>query len=182
MMSLDLAEVSQCVLPGNNRNEVELQFPESDAIEANNDQLVSIRFYIPPDPEVDPSDRTVKSSAELLQHRIMQMANIRKTTGDVIGTFAISITAFWGLDEIHCLLHIFSRFPSQTSPLLAVEFDLEKGSFLTPRGRYSIELCKCYVWFSYQRDCRCFCTTFNQWNMSQTISHILLQFHCLLLY
>ena len=94
MMSLDLAEVSQCVLPGNNRNEVELQFPESDAIEANNDQLVSIRFYIPPDPEVDPSDRSVKSSAELLQQRIMQMANIRKTTGDVIGTFAAPVTAF----------------------------------------------------------------------------------------
>ncbi|VEU37919.1 unnamed protein product [Pseudo-nitzschia multistriata] len=105
MMSLDLTEVSQCVLPGNNRNEVELQFPESDAVEANNDQLVSVRFFIPPDPEVDPSDKTIKSSAELLQQRIMQMANIRKTTGDVI-----------------------------------VEFDLEKGSFLTPRGRYSIEL------------------------------------------
>ena len=85
MMSLDLAEVSQCVLPGNNRNEVELQFPESDAVEANNDQLVSIRFYIPPDPEGDPSDRTIKYNAELLQQRIMQMANIRKTTGDVIG-------------------------------------------------------------------------------------------------
>ena len=28
-------------------------------------------------------------------------------------------------------------------PLFAVEFDLEKGSFLTPRGRYSIELCVC---------------------------------------
>lgn len=110
MMSLDLAEVSQCVLPGNNRNEVELQFPESDAVEANNDQLVSVRFYIPPDPDADPADRTVKSSAELLQQRIMQMANIRKTTGDVI-----------------------------------VEFDLEKGSFLTPRGRYSIELCTCYA-------------------------------------
>eukprot|EP00536_Pseudo-nitzschia_multiseries_P001699 jgi/Psemu1/250897/estExt_Genewise1Plus.C_220028 len=105
MMSMDLAEVSQCVLPGNNRNEVELQFPESDAVEANNDQLVSIRFFIPPDPEADPSDKTIKSNAELLQQRIMQMANIRKTTGDVI-----------------------------------VEFDLEKGSFLTPRGRYSIEL------------------------------------------
>lgn len=97
-MSLDLAEVSQCVLPGNNRNEVELQFPESDAIEANNDQLVSIRFYIPPDPEVDPSDRTVKSSAELLQQRIMQMANIRKTTGDVIGKFA---TAFILNEKTH---------------------------------------------------------------------------------
>jgi hypothetical protein len=39
MMSLDLAEVSQCVLPGNNRNEVELQFPESDTVEAGTDQL-----------------------------------------------------------------------------------------------------------------------------------------------
>ena len=107
MISLDLAEVSQCVLPGNNRNEIELQFPESDAVEANNDQLVSIRFYIPPDPEADPSDRTTKTPAELLQHRIMSTANIRKTTGDVI-----------------------------------VEFDHDKGSFLTPRGRYSIELCK----------------------------------------
>ena len=107
MLSLDLGDVSQCVLPGNNRNEIELQFPESDAVEANNDQLVSIRFYIPPDPEADPADRTFKSSAELLQQRIMSTANIRKTTGDVI-----------------------------------VEFDHDKGSFLTPRGRYSIELCK----------------------------------------
>ncbi|KAL3925224.1 MAG: hypothetical protein SGILL_000549 [Bacillariaceae sp.] len=110
MMSLDLAEVSQCVLPGNNRNELEIQWPESDAIEANNDQLVSVRFYIPPDQDVDPSDKTEKTNAELLQQRIMQVANVRKTTGDVI-----------------------------------VEFDLEKGSFLTPRGRYSIELCKCCV-------------------------------------
>jgi hypothetical protein len=31
MLSFDLAEVSQCVLPGNNRNEIELQFPETDA-------------------------------------------------------------------------------------------------------------------------------------------------------
>jgi hypothetical protein len=107
MLSLDLGGVSQCVLPGNNRNEIELQFPESDAVEANNDQLVSIRFYIPPDPEADPADRTFKSSAELLQQRIMSTANIRKTTGDVI-----------------------------------VEFEHDKGSFLTPRGRYSIELCK----------------------------------------
>jgi hypothetical protein len=39
MMSMDLAEVSQCVLPGNNRNEIELQFPESDTLEAGTDQL-----------------------------------------------------------------------------------------------------------------------------------------------
>jgi len=39
MMSMDLTEVSQCVLPGNNRNEIELQFPESDAAEAGTDSL-----------------------------------------------------------------------------------------------------------------------------------------------
>jgi ribosomal protein S24E len=39
MMSLDLPEVSQCVLPGNNRNEIEVQFPESDTVEAGTDQL-----------------------------------------------------------------------------------------------------------------------------------------------
>jgi hypothetical protein len=39
MMSLDLQEVSQCVLPGNNRNEIEVQFPESDTVEAGTDQL-----------------------------------------------------------------------------------------------------------------------------------------------
>jgi structure-specific recognition protein 1 len=105
MMSLDLAQVSQCVLPGNNRNEIELQFPESDAVEAGTDQLVAVRFYIPPDPEADPADKTADTAAELLQQRIMHSANIRKTTGDVIVSFAQN-----------------------------------KGTFLTPRGRYSIEL------------------------------------------
>jgi POB3-like N-terminal PH domain len=39
ILSLDLTEVSQCVLPGNNRNELELQFPETDTMEAGTDQL-----------------------------------------------------------------------------------------------------------------------------------------------
>ncbi|CAB9527435.1 FACT complex subunit SSRP1 [Seminavis robusta] len=109
MMSLDLTEVSQCVLPGNNRNEIELQFPESDTVEAGTDQLVAIRFYIPPDPEQDPTDKSIPYPAELLQQRIMQTASIRKTTGDIL-----------------------------------VEFEQSKGTFLTPRGRYAIEL---YDWF-----------------------------------
>eukprot|EP00522_Entomoneis_paludosa_P008598 CAMPEP_0172442372 /NCGR_PEP_ID=MMETSP1065-20121228/2822_1 /TAXON_ID=265537 /ORGANISM="Amphiprora paludosa, Strain CCMP125" /LENGTH=905 /DNA_ID=CAMNT_0013192211 /DNA_START=91 /DNA_END=2808 /DNA_ORIENTATION=- len=105
MMSLDLAEVSQCVLPGNNRNEIEVQFPESDTIEAGTDQLVSIRMYIPPDPDTDPQDKESSTAAEILQQEIMATANIRKTTGDVL-----------------------------------VSFPQEQGTFLTPRGRYAIEL------------------------------------------
>ena len=49
MMSLDLAEISQCVLPGTNRNEIELQFPESDTVEAGTDQLGT--FYRKAQPE-----------------------------------------------------------------------------------------------------------------------------------
>mmetsp|Transcript_29066 Transcript_29066/g.43921 ORF Transcript_29066/g.43921 Transcript_29066/m.43921 type:complete len:800 (+) Transcript_29066:102-2501(+) len=105
MMSLDLAEVSQCVLPGNNRNEIELQFPESDTLEAGTDQLVSIRFYIPPEPDFESNDKETPSNAELTQQRIMKTASIKNASGDVI-----------------------------------VEFPEARGTFLTPRGRYTIEL------------------------------------------
>lgn len=105
MMSLDLAEVSQCVLPGNNRNEIELQFPESDTLETGTDQLVSIRFYIPPEPDFESNDKETPSNAELTQQRIMKTASIKNASGDVI-----------------------------------VEFPEARGTFLTPRGRYTIEL------------------------------------------
>uniref|UniRef100_A0A7S4HR37 HMG box domain-containing protein n=1 Tax=Odontella aurita TaxID=265563 RepID=A0A7S4HR37_9STRA len=105
MMSANLKEISQCVLPGNNRNEIEMQFHESDAVEAGTDQLVAIRFYIPPDPDADPSELDASTPAELFQQRIMKNANIKRTTGDVI-----------------------------------VEIPEAKGTFLTPRGRYAIEL------------------------------------------
>eukprot|EP00970_Alexandrium_tamarense_P020835 scaffold15735_cov193-Alexandrium_tamarense.AAC.2 len=105
MLSLDLGEVSQCVLPGNNRNEIEMQFLESDTVEAGTDQLVAIRFYVPPDQDADPTDKDAPTSAELLQSRITEVASVKKTSGAIIA-----------------------------------EFDENKGTFLTPRGRYSIEL------------------------------------------
>jgi structure-specific recognition protein 1 len=105
MLSLDLAEVSQCVLPGNNRNEIEMQFLESDTVEAGTDQLVAIRFYVPPDADADPTDKDAPTSAEVLQSQIMNVASVKRTSGSVIA-----------------------------------EFDEGKGTFLTPRGRYAIEL------------------------------------------
>eukprot|EP00804_Cyclotella_cryptica_P031234 CCRYP_011061-RB/>CCRYP_011061-RB protein AED:0.18 eAED:0.18 QI:313/1/1/1/0.8/0.83/6/73/645 len=105
MLSLDLGEVSQCVLPGNNRNEIEMQFLESDTVEAGTDQLVAIRFYVPPDQDADPTDKDAPTPAEVLQSRITQIASVKKTSGSVIA-----------------------------------EFNENLGTFLTPRGRYSIEL------------------------------------------
>ena len=103
MLSLDLGEVSQCVLPGNNRNEIEMQFLESDTVGA--DQLVAIRFYVPPDADADPTDKDAPTSAEVLQSHIMNVASVKKTSGAIIA-----------------------------------EFEEVKGTFLTPRGRYAIEL------------------------------------------
>jgi structure-specific recognition protein 1 len=105
IISLELAEVSQCVLPGNNRNEIVIQFHESDTVEQGTDQLVQIRFYVPPDPEADPTDKESSTAAELMQQAIVTQASIRSSTGNVI-----------------------------------VKFDETQGTFLTPRGRYTIEL------------------------------------------
>ena len=80
-----------------------------DAVEAGIDQLVAIRFYVPPDPETDPSDRDAETTAGQFHKRIMKLAKIKNTTGDVI-----------------------------------VEFDEDNGTFLTPRGRYIIELYDSY--------------------------------------
>jgi structure-specific recognition protein 1 len=157
----DLNEITQCVIPANNnRNEIELQFPESDTIEAGTDQLgrlyllmlmlknayhtcivrtarrvpftysrtflvhdilfcpslhyvVSIRMYIPPDPDADPTDKETMTAAESLQEKILNTANIRKN--------------------------------ASTSDVLLVSFDPSKGAFLTPRGRYAIELYDTYL-------------------------------------
>lgn len=111
IMSFNLKEVSQCVLPGNNRNEIELQFHESDAtMEAGTDQLVHIRFYVPPDADADMQDRETLTPAEHLQKRIMESASIKSSTGEIIA-----------------------------------EFSEEQGTFLTPRGRYNVELYDSYL-------------------------------------
>lgn len=60
--------------------------------------------------DADPADKAAPTAAERLQQKIMQSANIRKTTGDVL-----------------------------------VSFDQSKGTFLTPRGRYQIELYDFFV-------------------------------------
>lgn len=110
IFSINLAEVSQCVVQGNNSNEVELQFHELDTVETGTDQLVGIRFYIPPDPDADPTDKDAPTPAEQLHQTITKVARIKNTAGNAI-----------------------------------VEFDENKGTFLTPRGRYNLTLYDTYL-------------------------------------
>ena len=46
MLSLNLADVSQCVVQGNRKNEVELQFHELDTVEAGTDQLGELIVFL----------------------------------------------------------------------------------------------------------------------------------------
>ena len=115
VLSLDLREVSQCVTPGNNRNELELQFNENDYLEDNTDQLVQIRLYVPPTdedgnpPEEDAQEavgedgKPANTACENLRDLIAQDSNVLSATGASIVNF----------------------------PDVA---------FVSPRGRYTVEL------------------------------------------
>jgi structure-specific recognition protein 1 len=72
--------------------------------------LVGIRFYIPPDPDADPTDKEAQTPAEQLHQTITKVARIKNTAGNAI-----------------------------------VEFDENKGTFLTPRGRYNLTLYDTYL-------------------------------------
>lgn len=71
---------------------------------------VGIRFYIPPDPDADPTDADAQTPAEQLQQTITKVARIKNTAGNAI-----------------------------------VEFNENKGTFLTPRGRYTLTLYDTYL-------------------------------------
>ena len=93
MLSLNLGEISQCVMQGNTKNEIEIQFLESDTVDVHTDQLSSIRFYIPPDPDTDPTEVS-QTAAELFQDKIMKIAHIRNTAGNAIVQFDENVGTF----------------------------------------------------------------------------------------
>ncbi|EWM23164.1 fact complex subunit ssrp1 [Nannochloropsis gaditana] len=83
VLELPLGAVSQCVLPGtgNIKNEVELQFVETDAADRDEDTLVEVRFYIPPGEEED-------DGAEAFQKNVLARTTVQASTGDALVTFA----------------------------------------------------------------------------------------------
>lgn len=108
VFELKLNNVSQCVLPGNSKDEVEIQFHESDSVDKEEDMLVHVRLRFPTlpergeDAEEEEPDMT---PAETFQKNIMERGMIRSVTGNVIA-----------------------------------EFTQDQGTFVTPRGRYAIQV------------------------------------------
>jgi Structure-specific recognition protein (SSRP1) len=100
VLDMKLDNVSLCVVPATNRDEIEIQFHEAETLDRDEDSLVQITFHFPPgeDPEED-------STAEAFQKAIMGTGVIRSVTGSIIA-----------------------------------EFSKEQGNFVTPRGKYAIQV------------------------------------------
>ncbi|CAE7592144.1 ssrp1, partial [Symbiodinium microadriaticum] len=110
VFDLKLTNVSQCVLPGNNKDEVEIQFHEADTGDREEDMLVQIRLRFPTVEQADVEDRDEdaeeeETNAQIFQKKIMERGMIRSVTGNVIA-----------------------------------EFSQDQGTFVTPRGRYAIQM------------------------------------------
>ena len=80
---LRLDNVAQCVVPANNRDELEIHFPENEAAEKDEDCLVQITMHFPAGE--DPSE---DSPAQEFQKDIMNTGVIRSITGDIICEFS----------------------------------------------------------------------------------------------
>jgi hypothetical protein len=101
IFDLRLENVSLCVVPANNRDEIEIQFLENDKSEKlQEDALVQITFHFPAG-----EDDNELTQAETFQKSIMNTGVIRSITGNIIA-----------------------------------EFSKEQGNFVTPRGKYAIQV------------------------------------------
>lgn len=114
VFDLKLTNVSQCVLPGNNKDEVEIQFHEADTGDREEDMLVQIRLRFPTvermgDEEEEDEEEAPETNAQIFQKTIMERGMIRSVTGNVIA-----------------------------------EFSQDQGTFVSPRGRYAIQVWSCF--------------------------------------
>lgn len=114
IFGMKLDNVEQCVVPQNNRRDLELQFAESK--EKNRESLVKIVFHFPGakknkiksednEDDEEESEDEEETMAEALQQKVMDIGVLDSATGDII-----------------------------------VEFDRDQGNFLAPRGKYELKV------------------------------------------
>jgi hypothetical protein len=83
IFNLKLDHVSQCVVPANNRDDIEIQFADSQARERVEDCLVQITFHFPKEETED--GLTI---AEDYHRQIMGTGAIKSVMGDIIVEFS----------------------------------------------------------------------------------------------
>lgn len=83
MFSLPVSDVSQCVVPASNRDEVEIHFHEPEVLDREGDSLAQITFHFPAAEDVES-----ESLAESFKTRVHESGIIRSVTGVVIAEFS----------------------------------------------------------------------------------------------
>lgn len=133
IFDVKLDSINQCVVPASNRDEIEIQFVESQQKEKQQDCLVQMTFHFPaknfpmekkanedngnkegeekPEDEQDADEEEGGvSMAEKFQQQIIETGVLKSVMGDII-----------------------------------VEFSKEQGNFVAPRGRYDLKMTSTYL-------------------------------------
>ena len=111
MFELNLEGITQCVVPTNNIDDMEIQFNTSENREKREDCLVQVTFHFPQknapneDGNEDDEDAEALSLAQVAHQQILGTGILSSSTGDII-----------------------------------VEFSKEEGNFVYPRGKYSLQV------------------------------------------
>lgn len=100
-----MESVTLCVVPANNRDDIEIQFADNQAKDRKEDMLVQMTLHFP-----DGEDEEGVTLAETCHSQIMGTGVIKSVTGDIIA-----------------------------------EFSREQGNFVTPRGKYALQLTSNYL-------------------------------------
>mmetsp|Transcript_33183 Transcript_33183/g.73919 ORF Transcript_33183/g.73919 Transcript_33183/m.73919 type:complete len:412 (-) Transcript_33183:9-1244(-) len=102
MFKFPLLSVQLAVVPANNRDDVEIQFQDTEG--KHEDSLVQMTFHFP-----NEEDEEGNTLAEAFQQNIMDTGVIRSVTGNILA-----------------------------------EFTKEQGSFVSPRGKYGMQMTATY--------------------------------------
>lgn len=104
ILDFRLESISQCVVPQNNRDEVEIHFHEDDKIGRDEDAMVQVTFHFPFE-ETEDDEVEEETKAEEFKKAVIDSGVMKAATGNVI-----------------------------------VEFTKDQGNFVTPKGKYSIQV------------------------------------------
>ena len=104
ILNFRLETISQCVVPANNRDEVEIHFHDDDKIGRDEDAMVQVTFHFPFEEHED-EEAEEETKAEEFKKTVIDSGIMKAATGNVI-----------------------------------VEFTKDQGNFVTPKGKYSIQV------------------------------------------
>jgi len=83
IFTLNLDNISQCVVPTNNRDDLEMQFADKEKPDKHTDSLVQMTLHFPMGEDDDD-----KTKAEVLHKSIMDSGVINSVTGQIIAEFS----------------------------------------------------------------------------------------------